>query len=77
LGFCWANNRRIPPARVCDDRGNFMNQNTNEYEISDACPESLDLGTQKDFDEKYEKWKAKQIKQPPAWRWVTEEEAND
>jgi len=53
-----------------------MIPDTNQYEVSDACPESLELGTQKDFDEKYEKWKIKQANQPPTWAWI-EEETND
>lgn len=57
--------------------GDFMHEDTNEYEISDACPESMSLGTRKEFDEKYEKWRVKQANQPPAWRWITEEEYND
>ena len=54
-----------------------MNRDTNEYEISDACPESMSLGTRNEFNEKYEKWEIKQANQPPTWRWVYEEETDD
>mgnify|MGYP003989108083 FL=1 len=47
---------------------------TDEYEVSDACPEAMQAGGKAEFDEKFEKWKVKQANIKPTWRWVKEDE---
>jgi hypothetical protein len=49
-------------------------KHTDEYDVTDACPDSIQIGGKKEFDEGYEKWKIKQKKMKPTWRWIKEDE---
>lgn len=48
-------------------------KHTDEFEVSDACPESMQAGGKAEFDEKFEKWKVKTENEKPTWRWVDED----
>jgi len=52
----------------------ISHRNTDEYEVTDACPEAMQAGGKKEFDEAFEKWKVKVANMRPTWRWVEEDE---
>ena len=47
---------------------------TSEFDVTDACPDAMQVGGKAEFDEKYEKWKIKTENLKPTWRWVDEDE---
>ena len=51
-----------------------LHNKSDEYEVSDAFPDTTILGLRDEVDEAVRKWETKRANQPPTWRWLTKEE---